>query len=224
MFVGHYSVSFALKKAEVSIPLWKLFLAVQFIDIIWAIFVFLGLEKAEIDLHSLAASPLNLYYMPFTHSVLGALFWAIAVFTCTVVFSESKGPIRWKMAMIYSIAVFSHWVLDFIVHLNDLPLWANSYKAGIGLYQSAIGTFLVEIILLIAGVIIYFRAVRHHQKVTKIFLFFILFLIVLCWNSIWGIKPPTTNIAASFLLTCYLLTAFIIYLIEKKQRLRENSV
>ena len=216
MFIGHYSVSLAFKKADVSIPLWKLFFAVQFLDILWSIFIFLGIEKAEIDLHTLPASPLNLYYMPFTHSILGALFWSLVVFVITIGVSKLKNTNLWKRATIFSVAVFSHWVLDFIVHSSDLPIWGNSYKVGIGLYQSAIGTFVVECTLLILGALIYHKVIQNqYHRSKKFFIAFILFLLFLCGNSIWGIKPPTTNIAAGYLLTLYFLNALIIYFVEK---------
>ena len=216
MFIGHYSVSLALKKADISIPLWKLFLAVQFVDIVWSIFIFLGIEKAEIDLHTLPASPLNLYYMPFTHSFFGSLFWSLIVFIISVVFSKSRDTTSWKKATIYSIAVFSHWILDLIVHNADLPIWGNSYKVGFGLYTSAFGTFFVECLLLIIGALIYYKGIQNkNHRGQKSFVAFIIFLLFLCWNSIWGIKPPTTNIAAGFLLTSYILNALIIYFVEK---------
>jgi quinol-cytochrome oxidoreductase complex cytochrome b subunit len=214
MFIGHYSVSLALKKADTSIPMWKLFLAVQFVDILWSLFIFLGIEKAEIDLHT--ANPLNLYYMPFTHSILGALFWSTLVFVLTLVFSSVKDTKKRKKAAILAISVFSHWILDAIVHIHDLPLWANSHKIGFGLYHSSLGTFLTETILLIVGAFIYYKVVQKNQKSKKSFLFFIVFLIVLCWNSIWGTKPPTTNLTAGALLFFYFLNALIIYVIEKK--------
>jgi hypothetical protein len=80
MFVGHYGVSFLAKGAEKSIPLWTLFIAVQLVDILWAIFVFVGIEKVRIVPGITATNPLDLYYMPYTHSLLGAFLWAIFAF------------------------------------------------------------------------------------------------------------------------------------------------
>src|SRR5438045_7767108 len=48
MFIGHYGVAFAVKRVERRIPLWILFVAVQFVDVIWAVLVFFGVEKARI--------------------------------------------------------------------------------------------------------------------------------------------------------------------------------
>src|SRR5213593_4161234 len=80
MFVGHYGVSFAAKKAEPSIPLWVLFIAVQLLDVLWAPFVLLGIEKVRIVPGITASNPLDLYYMPYTHSLVGAIGWSVVAF------------------------------------------------------------------------------------------------------------------------------------------------
>src|SRR5215471_18889801 len=86
MFIGHYSVSFAGKAAEKRIPLWLLFIAVQFIDVLWVIFVLLGIEKVRIVPGFTASNALDLYYMPYTHSLLGVLLWsAFAYVVCQLV-------------------------------------------------------------------------------------------------------------------------------------------
>jgi hypothetical protein len=86
MFIGHYSVAFAARTERNQIPLWILFVAVQLLDLLWAPFVFLGLEKVRIVLGITATSPLDLYYMPYTHSLIGALVWsALAAFVYKLV-------------------------------------------------------------------------------------------------------------------------------------------
>jgi len=79
LFTGHFSFSFASKSAEGRIPLWLLFLAVQWIDVIWSIFVLLGIEKVRIVPGITASNALDLYYMPYTHSLLGVLCWSALV-------------------------------------------------------------------------------------------------------------------------------------------------
>ena len=77
MFVGHYGVSFAAKRADRTIPLWTLFLAVQLLDVIWAPLILLGVEKVRIVPGFTATNPLDLYYMPYTHSLVAALVWSV---------------------------------------------------------------------------------------------------------------------------------------------------
>jgi hypothetical protein len=80
MFVRHYSVAFAAKTERNKIPLWVLFVAVQLLDFLWAPFILLGIEKVRIVPGITATNALDLYYMPYTHSLVGGLFWSAAAF------------------------------------------------------------------------------------------------------------------------------------------------
>jgi len=79
MFVGHYGASFAGKALNRSVPMWVLFAAVQLLDVFWSIFVLLGIEKVRIVPGITRTNPLDLYFMPYTHSLVGAIFWALAL-------------------------------------------------------------------------------------------------------------------------------------------------
>ena len=84
MFVGHYGVSFAVKAVDRRIPLWLLFIAVQFVDVLWGVFVLLGIERVRIVPGITASNPFDLYYMPYTHSLVASVLWAgaaIAVYS-----------------------------------------------------------------------------------------------------------------------------------------------
>src|SRR6185503_1593347 len=78
MFVGHYGPSFAIKAIRPAIPVWLLFVAVQLVDVAWAVLVILGIEKVRIVPGITASNPLDLYYMPYTHSLVAAVLWALA--------------------------------------------------------------------------------------------------------------------------------------------------
>ena len=83
MFVGHYGVAFAVKTPRNKIPLWVLFVTVQLLDFLWAPFVLLGIEKVRFVPGITATNALDLYYMPYTHSLIGALFWSTVAFAIT---------------------------------------------------------------------------------------------------------------------------------------------
>ena len=76
MFIGHYGPSFALKAIRPAIPLWLLFVAVQLVDIGWALLVLLGVERVRIVPGITASNPLDLYYMPYTHSLAAVALWS----------------------------------------------------------------------------------------------------------------------------------------------------
>jgi len=114
MFVGHYGVSFAAKRVAPTIPLWALFVAVQLLDVFWAPFILLGIEKVRIVPGITASNPLDLYYMPYTHSLLAALLWSAGALLVYRLFARWS-PVG-KAAFVVALAVFSHWILDFLVH------------------------------------------------------------------------------------------------------------
>src|SRR5215510_12537645 len=132
MFVGHYGPSFAAKAIDRTIPLWLLFLAVQWLDVMWSIFVLLGIEKVRIVPGFTATNPLDLYYMPYTHSLIGAVLWALAMGILYKLWSKNEGLLA---PVLVGLAVFSHWVLDLLVHSQDLPLYGNRMKVGMGLWN-----------------------------------------------------------------------------------------
>src|SRR5882672_5330388 len=132
MFVGHYSASFALKSAKPAVPLWLLFLAVQAVDIGWGSLVLLGVEHANYVPGFTRSFPLDLYYMPFTHSLVAGLIWAAACGALYFMWRKRDGL---GAAIVVGLAVLSHWFLDLPVHVADLPLYDNSMKQGFGLWN-----------------------------------------------------------------------------------------
>jgi hypothetical protein len=142
---GHYSAAFLAKSLEPRLPLWILAIAVQLIDVLWALFVLAGVEHLRVD-PSLASNPLDLYDMPYTHSLLGALAWA--ALAAAAVFAWRR---EWLATLAVAAAVASHWLLDWIVHRPDLLLWGGSAKHGLGLWNLPVVAFGAESLLLIAS-------------------------------------------------------------------------
>jgi membrane-bound metal-dependent hydrolase YbcI (DUF457 family) len=141
MFVGHYGVSFAVKSMDQRIPLWALFIAAQLLDVLWAPFVLLGVEKVRIVPGITASNPLDLYYMPYTHSLLAAALWSIVALGAWRLWRRTRTGAR--AALLVALAVFSHWVLDFLVHRPDLPLYDNTAKVGLGLWNRPLLAFVL---------------------------------------------------------------------------------
>jgi len=117
MFIGHYGPAFGAKAVLRTIPLWVLFVAVQFMDVIWSILVLLGIEKVRIVPGLMAASSLDLYYMPYTHGLIGALALSVIFGAIVALCMRAR---RAVVFFIVAAAVFSHWILDLLVHKPDL--------------------------------------------------------------------------------------------------------
>lgn len=160
MFIGHYSVSLLAKSRDNSIPLWLLFIAVQLVDVLWAIFIFTGIEKVRIVHGFTGTNPLDLYYMPYTHSLVGSVFWAIAAFLLYLPFRKRSGHGKLVAPLIVGGAVLSHWFLDLVVHVPDLALYDNTLKMGFGLWNYPIVALSLEIGLVLFGLAAYMRATK----------------------------------------------------------------
>ena len=164
MYVGHYAASLALKRFEKRASLGVLFLAVQFVDIVFFPFVLLGIERLNIVENFTQSTHFELEYMPYTHSLVAFLIWsglAYALFRWVVVKSHS-------VAMVVALAVMSHWLLDVIVHTPDLPIWSDaSPKLGLGLWNNAIATYALEAALLLAGLWLYLRSTSASTRTGK---------------------------------------------------------
>lgn len=154
MFIGHYAPAAALKPLSGAVPLWHLFVAVQFLDYLWAFSILAGIEKARIVPGFLEASALDLYFMPYTHSLAAALFWSFAGAAAYFALNRRAGRAG---AVLIGLAIASHWAADLIVHAPDLALYPGSgVKLGLGLWASLPLSKGIELGFFLAGFILYF--------------------------------------------------------------------
>ncbi|MEO1137642.1 MAG: hypothetical protein AAFW68_13725, partial [Pseudomonadota bacterium] len=151
MFVGHYGPAAGL--AGGRIKLWHGFVAVQFLDILWAPFILLGIEHVRIVENFTASNHFDLYHMPYTHSLVMALVWSVVAGAAYQLARKGGG---W----IVGALVFSHWVLDFITHKPDLELWFGGPKVGLGLWDNRPLAVTTELVLLTLGLAIYLMRTR----------------------------------------------------------------
>src|SRR5256885_17186984 len=115
MFVGHYSVAFAAKTERNKIPLWVLFIAVQFLDYIWATLVLLGIEKLRVIKGLTASSMLDSYFHPYSHSLIAAVLWSGVAALCYKLFCRWLGDAYTTLAaLVVAAAVLSDWLLYLI--------------------------------------------------------------------------------------------------------------
>ena len=156
MFVGHYSVAFAGRTEQNKIPLWVLFIAVQFLDYIWATLVLLGIEKLRVIKGFTAGSMLDSYFHPYSHSLIAAILWSGVAALCYKLLCRWLGYGYTKSAaLVIGVVVFSHWILDLIAHPRDLPIYDNTAKVGFGLWNYRDPEFALEIALLALGIVLY---------------------------------------------------------------------
>lgn len=153
MFVGHYSVSFAARRSSADIPLWIWFVAVQWLDLFFMVFVLAGIEKMRIVPGFTKSNSLDLYSMPYTHGLIGAAVLSVLFAALVAAFlPAARHP---RALLLLALAVFSHWILDFVVHTHDLALFDTHTKVGLGLWNHLAAELTLEFALLALGAWIY---------------------------------------------------------------------
>ena len=213
MFVGHYGIALAARGCERRIPLWAYFLAVQWVDILWCVLVYLGVERVHVQPGLNPSSPLVFDYYPYTHSLLAALLWAAAAYGAYRLLARGAGS--HAAALMLAVAVLSHWPLDLLVHLPDLPLVSGPHKVGLGLWNHPLAECAVELLLLIAGLALYFRRSPHLSRARRVA------LVALCAGiaavqlaGSFGPPPPSVKVMALSGLVLYLVFAALAGAIE----------
>jgi hypothetical protein len=215
MFIGHYGPSFAGKAWKATVPLWVLFLAVQLVDIIWSILVLLGIEKVRLVPGITATNPFDLYYMPYTHGLPTAILWSVAAAIAYRVLWRGSD---WLAAAIVGAAVFSHWILDLLVHRPDLPLYGDSHKVGFGLWNYPALAFALEIGLLFGGIALYLRATEPHGAIGRYGMAVFGLIAVAVQAYVFFGPPPASDTAfAMTALALYAAFAAVVYWLEGKR-------
>lgn len=204
MFIGHFAVGFALKRAAPTTNLGWLIAAPILLDMLWPIFVLAGLERVEIDPGNTAFTPLNFVSYPYSHSLAGALVWSALFAVIYLAFSGSRSR---RGAVAVAIGVFSHWVLDVVTHRADMPIYpGGSQLVGLGLWNSIVGTVVVEGIMFVAGVWIYVAMTRAKDKIGSLAFWAFAGFLALTY-IVTSFSPPPPSVTA-MCITALLVWAF----------------
>ena len=217
MLVGHYSASFTGAKLNSKVPLWILMAAAQFPDFLWAILVLLKVEKMSIDA-ALPPPHLKLIYMPYSHSLAGAVVLTVII----LLLGKRQKPWRPLVGTSSLIAavVFSHWLLDLVVHQPDLPLYDDTDKVGLGLWDYPVIALIVEILLLLATMAWYGRNQTQKTNVSgsRLGVLGAFFLIVQTGVVIVPLPQwVTPAIVACLLLVFYIAVTLVVFQLERSR-------
>jgi hypothetical protein len=223
MFVGHYSASLVAKRWVPQAPLWLLMMAAQLVDIFWAAFLLTGVERGRIVAGFTRSNPLDLYYMPFTHSLPAAVLWSIgAGLLVFALYRSSLGaaPAR-AVALAVACVVASHWVLDWLVHKPDLGLWGNQYKVGLGLWDYLWPSLALEYGLLLAAALYVYRDAALWRRVGGgRLLVFLLLMALIHLGNVFGRLPPSMLAVGVSGLAIYLIFAAVAAWLERRELVR----
>jgi len=219
MFIGHFGVGLALKRADKTLSLGLLFIAVQLSDLIYGVTLLLGVEKVSIIAGASPLTSAEYIFFPYSHSLVATLLLAglIALIFLVVPFKSSVPKSR--TALVMATAVLSHFVLDAITHNSEMDLLGNGvYKIGLGLWNYPIASYIVEALLLITGLWIYLRSTKSKGLGGKYGLP-ILGGILLILNAVntFGMYPTSAENLAMTMLAVYLSTIVIAFWLDRKR-------
>lgn len=193
MFIGHFGAAFAAKSAQTKVSLGTLFMAAQFVDLLWPTLLLLGIERVRIEPGATVVTPLLFEYYPFSHSLLAVLGWAILIGGGYWFFQRER-----LGALVLATLVISHWVLDALVHQSDLPLFPGSATmVGLNGWSSISLTLTIELPLFGLGVWLYSRATRASDTAGRWGLagLVAIFLAIYAAN-LFGSPPPDVDAIA----------------------------
>jgi len=214
VFIGHFAVAFAAKRAVPTVSLGTWFIACELVDIAWPVFVLAGIETVRIAPGITAFTPLDFEHYPWTHSLLMSAVWALGF-----------GALFWARSRVAAVAfglvVLSHWFLDFIVHRPDLPLAPGSdMKLGLGLWNFVPGALALELALFAVGLGLYVAGSRPVDRIGRIGLWALVAFLLIAYAGAAGGPPPTVAAVAWAGILGGVLTAALGYWIDAHRRMQ----
>jgi hypothetical protein len=214
MFIGHFAVAFAAKPVAPGVSLGTLFIACELVDLVWPLFLLLGIESVAVRPGVTAFTPLDFLHYPWTHSLLMSVFWAVAFSVLYLLFRKSV-----RAAIVVGLVVLSHWFLDAIVHRPDLPLVpGGGQRIGLGLWNSVPGTLLLEISLFGAALLWYRSRTRPSRRAGNWGLWgTVAFLLIAYAGAAFGPVPPSVQAISWAGIAGGLVTAALGYWLDRQR-------
>jgi hypothetical protein len=216
MFIGHYAAALALKPADKRVSLFWLFLAATWLDLVFDLLGLAGIEKLRIVPGFTAANSLDLYFYPFSHSLLAALLWSALAYGIVRILPTNRLN-QSRTAMVIALAVFSHWLLDWITHAPDLSLWGGEVKTGLGLWNSVLLSFVVESVLFAVALGFYLVSMRgeRFRRRWGVAIFSLVLYTMFAMTSLSGEAPPSVQALLGGGLLTNLLAALVAGWLDK---------
>ncbi|HVP69273.1 MAG TPA: hypothetical protein VMT17_18635 [Anaeromyxobacteraceae bacterium] len=190
MFIGHFGLALAAKRAAPRTSLGTLAAAAQWVDLVWPVLLLLGVERARVAPGATAFTPIDFEHYPFTHSLAASIAWAVLF---AAAYAARTGYARG--AVTAGALVASHWLLDFVTHRPDLTLLPGAdARFGLGLWNSVPGTLAAELGIFFFGVFSYATSTRPRNRTGGVaFWSLIAFLAVIYAGNVLGGPPPSTT-------------------------------
>jgi hypothetical protein len=194
VFLGHFGLAFAAKKAVPAMSLAMLFVAAQLADLLWPVLLLADVERVEILEGITEVTPLDFVSYPYSHSLVTLIAWGVVL---GVGYKLVRGG-GWRAFGVIAALVASHWLLDVLMHRPDMPLAPGATRLfGLGLWNSIPGSIAVELLFFGVGVALYLRATRAADRIGSWALWaLIAFFLAIYAAAVFGPPPPSTEAVA----------------------------
>ena len=220
MFAGHFALALAAKPAAPRASLGTLVFAAQWIDLLWPTLLMVGAERVRIEPGATASNPLVFEHYPWSHSLAAVVVWAI-VFGMVHFGARHQA----RTALVIGALVVSHWLLDTIVHVPDLPLAPGGAVVGLGLWNHPAAALALEFGLLAAGTVVYLRSTVARDRIGRWGLpAFIAFLVLIQLGNARGDAPPSVAAIAWVGQAQWLLVAWALWIDRHRDVVRGATV
>lgn len=190
MFIGHFGLGLASRKGGRPPSLAMLFIAVQFLDLLWPVFCLAGLESFRIEPGITKLTPLDFSYYPYSHSLLMAILWGMLLGGGYFLVTRNR-----QGSILLALLVLSHWVLDLLAHRPDLPLTPfTDQKIGLGLWNHPIIETVLETGIFLLGALLYYKKIKPRRRI--VFWSLIASFFAIHMMNLFGPPPPSENAVA----------------------------
>lgn len=204
MFLGHFAVAMAARRAAPQVSLGAMVAAAQWPDLLWPVLLLLGAERVTVAPGDTAFTPLRFDSYPISHSLVATLAWALAgAGLWWLLRKDARG------AGVIAALVLSHWLLDALTHRPDLQLspWSET-RVGLGLWGSVPLTVAIELAMFAAGAWLWLRGDGPRRGRRLAAWSFVAFLLVIYLMNVFGSPPPSAAAVAWVTLSMWLLVAW----------------
>lgn len=218
MFIGHFGLSFAAKKAAPTVSLGMLFVATQFVDLLWPLLLVLHVEKIAVSPGYTKTNPFDFLYYPYTHSLFMGIIWGLVAGVLYFLFKRDK-----RGAVVVGLCVLSHWFLDLVVHTTDLPLSPfGDAKVGFGLWNHVAAAMILELVVYFGGLYIYASFTKAKNGIGRWGLWSLVVLLLLLYLVNTFSPPPSGSTMSIFVMSMVLMTVLVgsAYWVDNNRQVR----
>ena len=218
MFIGHYAPALLAATHPKAPGLGTLFVAGQLVDFGFFGLAITGIENFRITPGITVMNPLDLYDMPYTHSLLGSSLWALGFALIIWLFTRHR-----MAAIIGGAVVLSHWFLDWLVHAPDLT-WAGAPPMlGFGLWNYPAIEMPLEFLITFGALAFYLIKTRAMTEKAKYAVAGMIALLAIYQAFDWFAPKPVEvdlSLPISALVSCT-LAAIVAWWLAKTRTLKK---